>query len=142
MAKKQIKTKYYRKNKSKLLAYQNEYNEKNRGWVNSENRNRELNKEYGTPIQTDEHKKQMLAGLYDEAIRLTRETGELHVVDHVYPACKGGLHEPENCRIITASDNSKKYHNFDKYLPDLRDTDIKVYISEVNIIVKEEDADE
>jgi len=138
MAKKQIKTAYYRKNKTKMLSYQNEYNEKNRGWVNSENRNRELNKEYGTPIQEDMTKKKELAKMYSEAIRLTKETGIQHVVDHVYPACKGGLHEPENCRIITASDNSKKYHTFDKYLPDLRDTDIKVYISEVNIVIEGE----
>lgn len=139
MKKKQIKTKYYRKNKKKLLAYQNEYNENNRGKVNSENRNRELNKKYGTPIQTDPEKCKQLAELYQLAYDKSVNTGQLWVCDHKYPASKGGLHDPDNIEIITAAENSKKYHNFDKYLPDLRDTDIHIHIEKINIIVEEKE---
>lgn len=117
---KTIKTVYYKKNKSKMLSYQNQYNEENRGMVYSKNRNRELNRKYGTPIQTCPKQLKALAKLYNKAIALSRKTGIKHVVDHTYPASKGGLHCTENCKVITASENAKKYWQVDRHLPDIR----------------------
>ena len=53
----------------------------------------------------------LIAAKYIEAAKLTRETGELHVVDHIVPlsgklVC--GLHWHENMRVIHWLENSKK----------------------------------
>lgn len=59
-----------------------------------------------------------MRALYDEAARLTQETGILHHVDHIVPlqsmapgtkkrnAC--GLHIPANLQVIPATDNIRK----------------------------------
>jgi len=52
-----------------------------------------------------------IAMFYKEAKRLTRETGELHVVDHIVPKMSPlvcGLHVPANLRVIHWLDNAKK----------------------------------
>lgn len=40
--------------------------------------------------------------------KLTEETGIEHHVDHIIPISKGGLHHPDNLRVITAEENLKK----------------------------------
>lgn len=48
---------------------------------------------------------------YREAKRLTRETGELHVVDHIVPKINPivcGLHVPANLRVIHWRENAQK----------------------------------
>ena len=53
--------------------------------------------------------------LYDEAKRLTEETGILHVVDHKIPYVNDlvtGLHVENNLQILTNSDNCKKGNRF------------------------------
>lgn len=120
--KRSIKTRYYKKNKEVLLAYQNAYNERNRGMINSKNRNRELHRKYGTPIQTCPRQLKKIAKLYTRALQKTRETGVRWVVDHKYPASKGGKHEFKNMQVITASENQKKYWSYDRYLPHLKET--------------------
>ncbi len=55
--------------------------------------------------------RQKTRALYREAKRLTRETGEMHVVDHIVPldgkiVC--GLHWHENMRVIHWLPNSQK----------------------------------
>lgn len=130
---------YYARNRKERLEYQHQYNSAHRGRVYSSNRNRELNELYGTPIQTDPEQIKLIAELYDKAIELTNTTGTEHVVDHVYPASKGGLHAFENLQVITASENSQKYHKVDKHLPDLRTTSLVINIKELNLTIVEED---
>lgn len=40
--------------------------------------------------------------------KITEETGIEHHVDHIIPISKGGLHHPNNLRVITATENMKK----------------------------------
>ena len=52
-----------------------------------------------------------IGAIYEEARRITAETGVLHVVDHIWPlkhplCC--GLHVPWNLQIITGVENDKK----------------------------------
>jgi len=45
---------------------------------------------------------------YEEAQRLTEETGIIHNVDHIKPVSKGGLHHQDNLQVITKTENLKK----------------------------------
>lgn len=52
-----------------------------------------------------------IAKIYAEARRLTVETGELHVVDHIVPKISKlvcGLHVPANLRVIHWVENTAK----------------------------------
>lgn len=61
-----------------------------------------------TPAWAD---RKAIAAVYAEAKRLTRETGELHVVDHIVPKISKlvcGLHVPTNLRVVHWAENSAK----------------------------------
>lgn len=45
---------------------------------------------------------------YEEARRLTRETGIDHEVDHIIPLAFGGLHSALNLQVLTAVENRIK----------------------------------
>jgi RNA polymerase sigma factor (sigma-70 family) len=60
-----------------------------------------------TPELTEEEKIQVL-GFYTMARYKTEETGVEHHVDHIIPISKGGLHKPDNLRVITAKENLMK----------------------------------
>jgi|688.fasta_scaffold622112_3 hypothetical protein len=53
--------------------------------------------------------------IYNEAKKLSKETGINHEVDHIIPL-KGeyvcGLHVPQNLQIITEYENGKKFNTF------------------------------
>jgi RNA polymerase sigma factor (sigma-70 family) len=60
-----------------------------------------------TPALTEEEKVQVL-GFYTVARYKTEEAGVEHHVDHIMPISKGGLHKPDNLRVITAKENLMK----------------------------------
>jgi 5-methylcytosine-specific restriction endonuclease McrA len=51
---------------------------------------------------------QSILQIYQEARRLTQDTGIQHEVDHIIPICRGGHHHEHNLQILTMTDNRKK----------------------------------
>jgi 5-methylcytosine-specific restriction endonuclease McrA len=84
---------YYQNNKEKYR----EANAKRRALI------------YGTSAE-DRAKCQ---SFYEEAQRLTAETGVPHEVDHIIPLSRGGTHSPDNLQVITAEQNRKKSNKLD-----------------------------
>ena len=50
----------------------------------------------------------MIKYRYEDAKRLTEETGVKHEVDHVWPLSKGGPHLPWNLQVLTKDENRAK----------------------------------
>lgn len=55
-----------------------------------------------------EEEKSSIRAIYQEARRLSVETGIKHHVDHIIPLIRGGEHLPYNLQILTAIDNIRK----------------------------------
>lgn len=80
---------FYQKNSAKVLAWNREYQHKKQ-W----------------PMSSAE--KLLCQYRYEDAQRLTQETGIEHHVDHIWPLAKGGPHLPWNLQVLTAKDNLLK----------------------------------
>lgn len=70
-----------------------------------------------TPAWLSSSERLAIQRKYDEAERLTRETGIIHHVDHEIPLSGefvSGLHVPDNLQVLTAYANLSKGNRFDK----------------------------
>lgn len=121
---------YYAKNKSKIIAYQEQYRndpknkdkirqrqivymQENKSYLNALKAAYKANKKGATPDWVD-HKK--IAKRYDECKRLNDKAGYIkYHVDHIVPI-RGkkicGLHVPWNLQVITAKENLQKSNKF------------------------------
>ena len=85
--------------------------EGNKGRANSYESKRRASKLKQTPTWVTKEELHKISLLYEEARRLTVETGIIYHVDHYYPLKSNrgmGLHCLANLRIITASENFYK----------------------------------
>jgi hypothetical protein len=88
---------HYDKNSGRMLI-------KRRVWAG------EVQKEAIPPWLTEEQEK-AIQWFYDEARRLTKETGVTHVVDHIdalFRPHSCGLHVPWNLQVLTDAENKRK----------------------------------
>lgn len=109
---------YYRDNRDQLIAYAAAHYEKASGMLLIGRRvwAGDVRKEAIPAWLTDEHK-HAIQWFYDEARRLTKETGVRHVVDHIAPlngALSCGLHVPWNLQVLTDSHNKSKRFGEDR----------------------------
>lgn len=109
---------YYEKNKEKIDKYQATYREENRelcnkrianwdkanpGKRNSYTAKHRAAKLRATPNWLTKEQLEQIAKIYEEAARLTKETGVSHHVDHIIPLqgkSVSGLHVPWNLQVL------------------------------------------
>jgi hypothetical protein len=113
------KARYYQENREVILARVKAHSEGNSASVLIKRRVWAGGVNLGAipPWLTDEHRKAM-QWLYDEARRLTKETGVSHVVDHIEPlngAHSCGLHVPWNLQVLTDTENKRKRFREDSH---------------------------
>lgn len=109
---------YNQRNKIDILEYHRNYNQINKGLKQSWTAKRRAVKLNATVSWSN---KQNIIKIYKESVRLTKETGILHVVDHIDPlqsklVC--GLHVETNLQILTVSENASKSNKFTPYILD------------------------
>jgi len=96
------KIKYWAKNSGK------KWRQRNPDRVRAYSAKRRAVKNHATPPWADHA---AINSIYTEALRLQKETGIPHHVDHIYPLNSPymcGLHVPENLQILTGSENCSK----------------------------------
>jgi 5-methylcytosine-specific restriction endonuclease McrA len=103
---------YYQENRGAILEKVKERSERKSASVLIRRRvwAGEVNPGCIPPWLTDEHLDAM-QWFYDEARRLTKETGISHIVDHIHPlngAHSCGLHVPWNLQVLTDAENKRK----------------------------------
>lgn len=92
-------------------AYQAAWKARNVVWVRADTKTRRRKHRQATPPWLTRKQKSEMRALYQIAITMAKTTGELYVVDHIYPlrsevVC--GLHVPWNLRVITREENLNK----------------------------------
>ena len=109
---------YYENNKEVIRERAKQYYLDNKGRFNAWSKKYKLRKAQRTPKWLTKEDYLLMESFYDLAQKLTMETGVVHHVDHIIPlvgknelgehvVC--GLNVPANLRIITATENQKKW---------------------------------
>ena len=101
--------KWHEANKEHVLRYAKNYRQQNPSTCRLNESIRRARKK-AAPGPHSEIEKLMVKYLYEDARRISRETGIKHEVDHIIPLSKGGPHLPWNLRVISAKENRKKYN--------------------------------
>jgi hypothetical protein len=99
---------YKEENPERILEIDRAWRARNKGKINAKKKRREANKLKATPAWAD---LKAITRIYEEAARLTAETGIPHHVDHIYPLQSDwicGLHVEDNLQILPASINQSK----------------------------------
>jgi hypothetical protein len=118
--------KHRQKNINRALKYNKEHPEtaksnhrkwrkKNPSKITALSNKRRYAKMKRTPSWLTEDDYLFMEKFYKESIRLTKETGILHQVDHIVPLQGknvSGLHVPWNLQVLTAKENREKHHKF------------------------------
>lgn len=102
-------------NKERVAASERKWREENRAAKRALIARRRAAKLVRTPTWADQ---KAIKAIYAEALRLTRETGIKHQVDHVIPLqgrFVSGLHIETNLQILTATANHEKFNRFETY---------------------------
>ena len=103
---------YRKANISRCREYEKRSIELNRGRVYAHNAKRRARVLKATVKWADLNK---IKQIYTECIRISKETGVEHHVDHIIPLkskCVCGLHVENNLRIIPGSENARKNNTF------------------------------
>lgn len=96
------------KNRARKSENYRRWVDRNRAFVYARNAERQAAKLRAIPPWADMGR---IAAFYKEAVRITKDTGVRHEVDHIFPlrgkmAC--GLHCEQNLQILTRSENARK----------------------------------
>jgi len=84
----------------------------NRGKIHAATMRRNAAKLKRTPIWADVER---MRCIYEEAVRLSQESGKIYHVDHVIPLqgqTVSGLHVPDNLQILLATENIRKSNHY------------------------------
>lgn len=102
---------YRQNNKDKIRDYQNWWRNENKEKCGELSARRRARKRNATPKWLTKEDYDVMRIFYEEAQRLTKETGVDYAVDHIHPLAGenfSGLHVPWNLQILTRSENSSK----------------------------------
>jgi len=109
---------YVEKHREKDREYKAAYKKKNQGKTNADTANRRAKKLSATPKWLTREQRKQIQECYNLAVKLTKETGILHHVDHIIPL-RGkrvsGLHVPWNLQVIPAYGPDGNYIKGNKF---------------------------